>query len=169
MTLFAFATYGVITQARVIERGQPFQTHPTLICKARSLPRRGASERYFTQVGFSLTHTYHTRLERLPKGKHSSLFCLLLMSKKKCLIALTLGVKVMTLFVFATYGVTTEARLIEPGKPFQPRPHWWARPGSYLRGEHLKDTAQWYAPALHSHMIPDQKGFPWANTPASCW
>jgi hypothetical protein len=40
------------------------------------------------------------------------------MSKKKCLIALTLGVKVMTLFVFATYGVTTEARVIETLQAF---------------------------------------------------
>ncbi len=77
------------------------------------------------------------------------------MSKKECLITLTLGVKVMTIFVFATYGVTTEARLIEPGKPFQPRPHWWAMPGSSLRGEHLKGTSHSLALASLTHIIPD--------------
>ncbi len=41
--------------------------------EARSLPLSGAPERWFTQVGSSLTHKYQTRLERLNRDKHSSL------------------------------------------------------------------------------------------------
>jgi hypothetical protein len=52
---------------------KPF--HPSLmfVGEARSLPKSGAPERFFTRVGSSLTRKHQTRLERLAKDKHPRL------------------------------------------------------------------------------------------------
>jgi hypothetical protein len=42
--------------------------------KARSLPLSGTTERWFSQVGFDLTHKEETRLERPTRDKRSNLF-----------------------------------------------------------------------------------------------
>ncbi len=41
--------------------------------KAKSIPKSGAPEMCFTQVGSGLTHKYQARLEKNPRGKYSSL------------------------------------------------------------------------------------------------
>jgi hypothetical protein len=41
--------------------------------KARSLPKGGAPEKIFIQVGSSLTHKHYTRPERLERDAHYSL------------------------------------------------------------------------------------------------
>jgi hypothetical protein len=41
--------------------------------EARSLPKSGAPERFFTRVGSSLTQKHQAKLERLAKDKHPSL------------------------------------------------------------------------------------------------
>jgi hypothetical protein len=42
--------------------------------KAKSLPKSGASERCFNQLGSSLTRNHYTRLERLARDQHSNLY-----------------------------------------------------------------------------------------------
>ncbi len=66
----------------ILMRGQisqtvcPWKTFPdqSKVGKVRRLPRVGATERCFTQVGSGLTRKHKTRLERPAKEKHSCSF-----------------------------------------------------------------------------------------------
>ncbi len=58
--------------------GKPFQPCLFFEGKARSLQLDGASERYFTRVGYSLTRKHYTRQERPISCKHSSLLLTLI-------------------------------------------------------------------------------------------
>jgi hypothetical protein len=42
--------------------------------KARSLPKSGAPERFSAEIGSGPTQNFYTRLQKLAKDKHSSLF-----------------------------------------------------------------------------------------------
>jgi hypothetical protein len=57
----------------VFAPSNPFQPGLMFVGKVKSQPERGSSFRYSTWVGYSLSHTYKARLERLVSEKHSSL------------------------------------------------------------------------------------------------
>jgi hypothetical protein len=54
--------------------GKPFQPSLMFVGKARSQPKSGAPERYFTRAGSSLACKHYTRLERLATDKCYALF-----------------------------------------------------------------------------------------------
>jgi hypothetical protein len=53
--------------------GKPFQQSLMFLDKTRGLPQSVAPERCYTWVGSGLTRKHLTKLERLGRGKHSSL------------------------------------------------------------------------------------------------
>ncbi len=62
-----------------------------LVGKARNLPLSWTPERCFTQIGSDLILKHLTRLERLVRGKHSSLFWTFLNTAVKSFIILAPG------------------------------------------------------------------------------
>ncbi len=54
--LLTVVIYGCLKKARVLARGMPLQPSLMLVGKVSNLPKSGAPERFFTEVGSSLPH-----------------------------------------------------------------------------------------------------------------
>ncbi len=58
--LFTDQIYGFLLKAIVFFAGNALQPNITFLVKAKRLPNRGESERYFTRVGFGIAHKHKT-------------------------------------------------------------------------------------------------------------
>ncbi len=84
----------------------PFKPSLIFVGKARSLPWRGAPERFFTRVGSCLTLKRYIILEKACQGQTLSDDKNLLLTTVKSFITLARGVKVIKLFLFVTDDAT---------------------------------------------------------------